>query len=350
MKKKEQELFGVKEIARRAQVSIGTVDRVIHNRNGVSEKTREKINGIIKELNYQPNILASRLASRKVYEIAVLIPKTSEETDFWEAPLKGIQRADTEVRKYGISIQVFFFDLKDKNSFTKQARAVLKKRPHGILLSPLFNQEAAGFAQSCIDNNIPVVLIDTPLPNGKGLCYIGPDMFYSAYQAAQLIDIGTWKDGEILFLNISEAGLDPQIEKGFDSYFSDNGKQQKILKLNINQTDFRSIERHLTATLLKHKEIVSIFVTNSRVSAVASYLEKRGMEDTFLVGYDILKANLKYLEKGIIDFLISHKPEEQGYRAIIAIYQTLVLGSGTEEKTLMPIDIITRYNYKFYSS
>ena len=350
MKKKKPELFGVKEIARRAQVSIGTVDRVIHNRSGVSEKTREKINGIIKELNYQPNILASRLASKKVYQIAVLIPKVSEETDFWAAPLKGIQRAEAEVRKYGISIDIFFFDLKDKSSFTKQAKAALKKKPHGILLSPLFSQEAAGFARSCIDNNIPVVLIDTPLPQQNGLCYIGPDMFNSAYQAAQLIDFGTRKGSGILFLNISEAELDPQVEKGFEQYFSDNKKRPRIFKLNIDQTDLHSIEKHLTSTFIKHKEIRSIFVTNSRVSAVAAYLEKRGMEDTFLIGYDILKENLKYLENGVIDFLISHKPEEQGYRAIISIYKTLVMGAGVEEITLMPIDIITRYNYKFYSS
>ncbi len=61
---KDNTYFGVKEIARRANVSIATVDRVIHNRTGVSEKTKKKFNEIIKELDYQPNILASRLASR----------------------------------------------------------------------------------------------------------------------------------------------------------------------------------------------------------------------------------------------------------------------------------------------
>jgi len=59
----KKEVSGVKEIARRAKVSIGTVDRVLHNREGVSEKTKTKINKIIQELDYQPNILARRLAS-----------------------------------------------------------------------------------------------------------------------------------------------------------------------------------------------------------------------------------------------------------------------------------------------
>src|SRR5690606_32665530 len=85
-----RQLSGVKEIARRANVSIATVDRVIHNRKGVSETTRQKINEIIKEIGFQPNILASRLASKKTNRFAVLIPN-AKETDYWEAPRKGVE-------------------------------------------------------------------------------------------------------------------------------------------------------------------------------------------------------------------------------------------------------------------
>lgn len=65
MEKKNSGTVGVKEIARLANVSIGTVDRVLNNRVGVSEKTKAKILKIIEELNYQPNIFARRLASKK---------------------------------------------------------------------------------------------------------------------------------------------------------------------------------------------------------------------------------------------------------------------------------------------
>ena len=60
--------------------------------------------------------------------------------------------------------------------------------------------------------------------------------------------------------------------------------------------------------------------------------------------------NVRFLEKGTIEFLICHKPEEQGYRGIMALYQTLVIGSPIENVTFMPIDIITRDNYKFYTN
>src|SRR5687767_9467559 len=88
------ELSGIKEIARRANVSVATVDRVIHKRTGVSIKTRDKINKIITDLDYQPNLLARRLASRKTIRIGTLIPKIGGESSFWEAPLRGIERSE----------------------------------------------------------------------------------------------------------------------------------------------------------------------------------------------------------------------------------------------------------------
>ncbi len=56
------------EIAKRAGVSIGTVDRVLHNRGRVSEETRQRINAIISEEGYQPNPLARHLKrNRRVH-------------------------------------------------------------------------------------------------------------------------------------------------------------------------------------------------------------------------------------------------------------------------------------------
>src|SRR5690606_35473536 len=111
-----QQLSGVKEIARRANVSIATVDRVIHNRKGVSDATRQKINEIIKEIGFQPNILASRLASKKTNRFAFLIPN-ARETDYWQASLDGIERAYQEVKQYGVFLDRYLFDLNDNSTF-----------------------------------------------------------------------------------------------------------------------------------------------------------------------------------------------------------------------------------------
>lgn len=55
----------IKDIAQMAEVSVGTVDRVLHGRTGVSEASRKKVENILKQLDYQPNMYASALASNK---------------------------------------------------------------------------------------------------------------------------------------------------------------------------------------------------------------------------------------------------------------------------------------------
>src|SRR5690625_6470580 len=52
----------IKDIAQRAGVSVGTVDRVIHNRGKVSQKTQEKVEQAMEELQYLPNVIASNLS------------------------------------------------------------------------------------------------------------------------------------------------------------------------------------------------------------------------------------------------------------------------------------------------
>ena len=113
-------------------------------------------------------------------------------------------------------------------------------------------------------------------------------------------------------------------------------------------TDYISVEKILSKSLKAHQDIKVIFVTNSRVSTVARFLERAGRTDILLIGYDFLKENIEYLKKGIIDFLICHKPQEQAYLGIMALYRYLVSGAATENVHFMPIDIISKENYMFY--
>jgi LacI family transcriptional regulator len=347
----KEELVGVKEIARRANVSIATVDRVLHNRTGVSEKTREKINSIIRDLDYQPNLLARRLASRKAIRFAILIPRISEETNFWEAPLNGIEQAEAEIKAYGIRIDKYFFDQNDKHTFVQQTQQMLKTDLDGVLLAPSFIEESITFTRECQKRHIPYIFIDSDIPNQESLSYIGPDLYQSGYLAGHLINY-LFDTGQVLLVNISrEIDQDHHLlrkEEGFRSYFQHISSPKQILKIDIRQTDYPSIKGHLSAMLAKHADIKAIFVTNSRVSSVAQYLQEAGTTDKLLVGFDYLQENIDYLKNGTIDFLICQKPREQGYRGLMALYHTMVQHAPVEKQYFMPIDIITKENQAFY--
>ena len=59
----------IKDLAQKAKVSPGTVDRVIHNRGGVSKKTEKIINDLITKHNFKRNIAASVLAKKKTTKL-----------------------------------------------------------------------------------------------------------------------------------------------------------------------------------------------------------------------------------------------------------------------------------------
>lgn len=203
MKKAANESINMREIARRANVSIATVDRVVNSRGGVSAETRERVNALIEVLNYKPNPLASRLASRKTYRFAILIPKVSGETDFWAAPLAGIQKAQETISGQGMQIDYHLFDLGNRKSFEKQCKQILQKKPDGILLAPSFAAEATDFTRRCDEAGIPYVLIDSTLAGHHALCYVGPHLFRSGYLCAQLIQFYLRGSGTIVLVNIS---------------------------------------------------------------------------------------------------------------------------------------------------
>ena len=67
-----------------------------------------------------------------------------------------------------------------------------------------------------------------------------------------------------------------------------------------------------------------------------------------LIGYDLINPNIKYLNNDTIDFLISQKPREQGYKALILVFNALRLNKKPSPEQLIPIDIICKENLCCY--
>lgn len=347
----QKSLSGVKEIAKRANVSIATVDRVIHNRLGVSAKTKDKINKIIAELNYLPNLMASRLALGKTTRLAALIPQVTEESEFWLGPLKGLQKAEKEILQYGVQIDPILFNPSERESFREIAQNVSQGDYDGIILAPSFVEESKRLIEIFGKEKKPYIFLDSNIPDQGNLSYIGPPYFQSGYVAANLITLRIKKDQKILVVNIateSDSFNYLQIENGFRKYFKDKNLSNEITRIDIRETEYESVARYLTYVFMFHSEIAAVFVTNSQVSTVASFLYNSQRNHVAVIGFDYTPENIRYLSSGTIDFLICHQAEDQGYRAAMSLYQHLVLGQSVPKEHFMPIDIITKENYEYY--
>jgi LacI family transcriptional regulator len=344
----------IKDIAEIAQVSIGTVDRVIHNRGEVSQTTRERIQKLLEEYNYKPDKHASSLALKREVKLAVVMPFLVNEHAFWKLPQSGIQKALDELSHYHISVDTFYFDQFNRDDFIKRVKNFPYKQVQGVLFAPVFEDESITFLNQCEEEEVPVILFNSLLEDGSFQSFVGQDAFQSGYVAAKLINYGVSPGRDVAIVNMS-ARKDHyshiiQREKGFRAYFEERSDRLKhLLTIDLNGVDDQCLIRKLEETFDSY-DLSGLFVTNSRVYKVAKFLAERGCMNVRLVGYDLLPESVGYLQRDYIDFLISQKPEEQAFRGLSSLFELVAFTRKPEARQLLPIDIITRENLRYYQS
>lgn len=344
----------IKDIAEKAGVSTGTVDRVLHNRGRVSEKARKKVLKIAKELDYEPNILARTLVSNRVYHFAALIPDPAAD-EYWADPKTGIDKAEKELKQYGVSIQQFVFNPFKVDSFRKEADKIAQAGFDGILAAPIFYRESLFYFSLWKRKAIPFILFNTHIPDYEPLMYIGQDSYQSGYLAGKLLHYGLEDPATFLVAHIDEDVINAshliKKEQGFVEYFSQNTADdfhQVIQRVFLNSSDKAAFRQKMDAVLQEYPKLKGIFVTNSHASAVADYLHNGKITHIRLIGYDLMEKNLYFLNKGVIDFLINQNPKGQGYWGIYGLAECLVFQKKVKPIKYMPLDIITRENLDYY--
>lgn len=340
----------IKDIAAKAGVSTGTVDRVLHNRGQVSLKTKERILEIIEQIKYEPNLLASTLASKKITNFACLIPKPVSDSQYWTFPLKGIDRAIDEIGSYGVNIKKYHFDQLDESSFLEAGNLMLLENPDGVLIAPIHYRESVAIVRNCRNANIPYVFMDSNIKEMNPLCFIGQDPFKSGLVAGKLLHYGKCSNGTVMVINPAREKDNPHLllkrESGLRSYFTENTdlNPTKIISVDIEDSDTKHFNDQMLKLLNQYPDLDGIYVSNSKAFKISRFLEEMKREDIALVGHDLTAHNVKYLQKGTIDFLISQNPMLQGYNGIMALFKCIIGRQEVEKIQLMPIDIIAREN------
>ena len=160
MNQTEKNKIRIKDIAELANVSVGTVDRVLHNRGEVAVETRRQILSIIDQMGYTPNLLAKSLASKKLHKIAIMIPESENDNSYWAKPLIGVQQATSEIEDFNAAVKLYTFDLNDEVSFRNAFKGVIKDEPDGLVFSPVFYDHSLKIVKNCEDRSIPYLFID----------------------------------------------------------------------------------------------------------------------------------------------------------------------------------------------
>jgi LacI family transcriptional regulator len=340
------------EIAKLAEVSIGTVDRVIHKRGRVSRETEAKVNRIILELNYKPSVYARGLALSKTFCFMVLMPKPAQDRGYWHLAEIGIKKASQELHVYGIRIRHVYYDKYSHDSFLEATRVLLNQIDNldALLIAPFLSKETELFLRQ-IPSAVPYVFFDSYIPNADNLSFIGQDSYQSGVLSAKLMGMLVRENGPVAVIKIIPEIYHLQDRvNGFQTFFKAGYPNPlKMYTANLEQTE--EILQSLTKTILKENpDLKGIFVPSASASQVARFLhdDGGGHPKIHLIGYDVTPENQEYLENGTIDILISQRPETQGYRGIYSLYRHVVLKESIDNSITMPIDIVTKENVAYH--
>lgn len=351
----EKSNIRIVDIAKLAGVSVGTVDRVLHNRGRVSEEKRIKIEKVLKEINYEPNLVARLLASKHKYTLAVIIPSFVE-GDYWSSVSAGIDKAVDELKKFGISVEYLLFDQARKESFAHVSTTLNEKDYAGVLLATLFKEHVVELSRILDEKEIPYVYIDSDIPQQKNLAYFGADSFMSGSIAAKLMlkEIGEKSDIIIAqIINNKEVSTQMQNrELGFRDYLTENGFKGEIHRLEMRPDDYIKSLKKLDEIVTASKSTVGGIVFNSRIYEFVHLLDqpeiKSLQEKIKLIGYDTIPGNVEAMKKDRILYLIGQHSQAQGYEGIRFLSNYLLFKQSVNKMNLMPIDILIKENIDYY--
>lgn len=347
--------YRIKDIAELSGVSTGTVDRILHNRGKVSEEAQKKVEKVLKEIDYHPNLIARSLALKKTYKFITLIPSFAE-GEYWAKLSEGINKAEQELFSYNVEIIRMYFNQYDKSSFDNLIPEIEKASCQGVIIATLFQESVLKLTRQLDKLEIPYVLIDAFIEKTNCIAYYGTNSYDSGYIAGRLLFEQIDKEDNIAIFRFIRKGdmHSTQVmkrEEGFRDYLYSHDFQGKIYPVHIHADESKENKDILDSFFATHAEIKAGIIFNSRAHVLGDYFQHPDVDIKFkLIGYDVIDSNIPYLDNGYITHLIAQRPEVQGFNCVRALFRYLVLKEKVEQINYMPIDILMKENIKYYNN
>ena len=348
-----KENITIKDIAARAGVSTGTVDRVLHKRPNVSKTALEKVNKALEELDYRPNMYASALAYNKTYTFYCVLPKHEQEA-YWDEIEEGALACADFRRDFGIKLKFMYYERFNAAAFTRMVREFLTEKFDGVIIVPTTLEQTARFTEKLTERQIPYVLLDSYMPDLKPLTFFGQDSFASGYFAAKMLMLIANKEKEVALMKQTRDGRvgskqQANRETGFRHYMKDHFPEIKITEVNLplggTREEFDVILENFFTT---HPQVHHCITFNSKAHLVGQFLLRTNRRNVQIMGYDMVPKNAECVRQGSISFLIAQHAYMQGYSCINTLFQAIVLRKEVTPVNYMPIELLTKENIEFY--
>lgn len=189
----------IQDVARHAEVAVGTVSRVINGSLAVKPATRQRVLDVISKLDYSPNLIARSMTSKRTGSVGIIVPFFTR--PFFNEVLHGVEVAITRLGQ-----EFMLYNVQTDDQCQSYFRKLPKQRKvDGLLVISLYPDDAT--AASFRHAGMPVVLVDAYHPLLTSLIV---DNVEGGYQAVKcLIEYGHRRIGFINGIPESDFRFNP---------------------------------------------------------------------------------------------------------------------------------------------
>jgi LacI family transcriptional regulator len=240
-------------------------------------------------------------------------------------------------------------------------------------MAPLRETESQSLLRH-LNPETPGAFFDTDLPGYPRMSYIGQDSYVSGRLAGRLMNLLVGDNPGAEALVLTPDTDNEHLHRRFDGFRDVFNGSVRVMRISIESDHdqdalHRLLETEITGPSKNRNDSLGFFVTDASAHYAAEFLAGRtaGIGQTgqtvksakapgssfprcFMVGYDLVDENRRWLEEGTIDFLLTQRPDEQGYDGINRLFRKIVVDENPPEHIYTPIDIVTKENLRYHNA
>ena len=338
---------GLQDVARALGVSIGTVDRALHNRPGVNPMTRAKVVQMARTMGYRPNLAARALASKRPTRIAAVLP--CDPNEFFGGVTEGILEAARAFESVGVIVESRQCPwLKDGEA--QVIEAAIEDGVNGLIIAPGNPEAVRGVIRKASRRNVPVVCVATDAPGTERLTVVRADPATSGAIAAELLGRVLWSKGRVAVVTGSiMTATHGEILEGFRTTLASDFPEMQFSAVLEAHDDEDEAYRKTLELFSSGREISGLYVSTSNSMPVLRALDELGLTGkVIVVTMDLFPALARRIQDGAVLASIYQRPRNQGRQAFRALHRFLAEGICPQSQMGFPPHIIMRSNLRLF--
>ena len=335
----------LKDIAREAGVSVATLDRVLHSRDGVREDTRRRVRETIDRFGFRPSAAAAELARGQFSKLAFVMPEGSNV--FMQGIAANVSDMTGWLSARRVSVETIKADVFNPAALAT-ALDSLAGRYDGIAVVALDHQRVRAAIDDLVASGTYVVTLVSDVPASRRHHYVGIDNVAAGRTAGSLIGrfVRTTTTGKIGVVAGSQS-LRDHAERifGFNQVLSLEYPHLTVLS-PVEGGDRDDLSEALMAKLLSdHPDLMGVYNAGAGAQGVAKAIVDAGREASVVfIAHDLIPATRRSLLRGIMDAVIVQDPGHEARSAIRVLMSLARNEPILAEQEKIRIDIVMRDN------